>query len=97
MRKVGRGEVVKIGKLFEVYKKKLRAPQGSVIAAFHEVVEDILKISMRTSWSSYTPSSRTLALTAPGPVKTEILIHKDEILTHLKGRLGEKNTPLHII
>jgi hypothetical protein len=97
MRKTGRGEIVKIGALFETYKKRFKAPQGSVIAAFHEVVDDVLHIPMRTSWSTYTPTTRTLTLSAPGPIKTEILLRKQDILLHLKGRLGERSTPLHII
>jgi len=97
MRKVGRGEVVKISKLFEVYRARFKAPESSVIKVFIEVVEDVLNITIKPSWCAYKPSSRVITLTLPGPIKTEILLSKKEILNHLKGRLGEKSSPKEIL
>ncbi len=97
MRKKGRGEAIKISNLFEVYKTRLKAPQGTVIKTFEEVVEDMFGIKIRSEQSSYTVTSRTIHVTAGGPLKSEIMLHKKEILAHLRGRLGEKSAPKDIL
>jgi hypothetical protein len=96
MRKQG-GAPVKISNLFEVYKKRLRAPQKSVVAAATEVVEDVLGIILKENVCEYSPSSRILRINASGPLKSEIFLHKEEILTHLKGRLGDTSAPTQIL
>jgi hypothetical protein len=97
MRRVGKGAPTKISDLFEVYKKRLRAPQGSVIEATVEVVHDVLGVVIDKKHLSYTPHSRTLTIKTSGMLKTEVNLKKAEILTHLKGRLGPQNAPLHIL
>lgn len=97
MRKEGRGGVVKISELFKVYTDRLRAPQKTVIKTFIEVVEDMFHITLKDDQCAYMVTSRTLTLHAGGPLKSEILLHKKEILTHLKGRLGEKSAPREIV
>ena len=90
-------EIKKIGDLFEKYRRRLVAPEGSVIDAFIEVVEDVLSFKIQKSKVRYTPASRTLSLTGSGIIKSEIKLHENEILNHLKGRLGEKNAPRAIL
>ena len=97
MRKKGRGDIVKVGDLFEVYTKRLKAPQGTVITTFREVVKDLLDVSIDKKQCAYTVATKTFKITAPGPLKSEILIRKREILMHMKGRLGEKSAPTEII
>ena len=95
---MSRGEgVKKLGSLFDTYKKTLKAPQGSVITAFCEVVEELLGYQVKKTNLSYQPHSKTLCIKGSGPLKSELLIHKTEILTHLKGRLGEPSAPKDII
>lgn len=95
---MARGEGIKhITDLFETYRKRLVAPKRSVIDAFCEVVKDIQGFDIDATLVSYTPGAKTLALRAKGPIKTEILLRKEEILVHLKGRLGERNAPRDII
>lgn len=96
MRK-GRGEVKKVGDLFEKYRRTLIAPQRTVITTFIEVTEEILGVSLPDKAVTYTPGSKTLSVVAPGPIKSEIRLHYDEILAHMKGRLGEKNAPVTIL
>jgi hypothetical protein len=91
------GPPTKISDLFEVYKKRLRAPQGSVIAATVEVIHDVLGITIETRFFAYTPTTHVLHIKAPGPIKSEIMLRKEEILNHLKGRLGEKSAPTQIL
>ena len=95
---MSRGEgVKKISDLFSVYKKRLVAPESSVIEAFAEVVEDLIGLSVAKDKVSYSPRSRTLNLNLSGPLKTEIKMREAEIIDHLKGRLGEKNSPRQIV
>ena len=42
MKKRERGDIVKVSDLFETYKKRLHAPQGTVIKTFKEVASDLL-------------------------------------------------------
>lgn len=89
--------ITKISDLFETYKKRLRAPQKTVIDTFVEVVSDVLEFTITRESVSYTPSTKTLVLRVAGPLKTEILLRKGELLTHMKGRLGAQSAPEEII
>lgn len=96
MRK-GRGEIKKVGDLFEKYKKTLIAPQRTVIKEFVEVVYDLLNVEIHPSSVRYSPETKTLSVTVRGALKSEIQLHRDEISMHMKGRLGEKNAPHTIL
>lgn len=97
MRKKGRGEITKIQNLFEVYKQRLRAPQGSVIKEFQEVIKEMFHVDIRPDQCSYSVATKTLKVTLSGPLRTEITLRKSEVLAHLKGRLGEKSAPTNIL
>lgn len=90
-------EIKKISSLFEKYKQRLVAPEATVINAFLDVVNDLFGIKCSKDKIRYVPSTKTLSLTGGGPLKSEIKLHEVEILAHLKGRLGEKNSPKCII
>lgn len=93
-----RGEgIIKISALFEKYTKNLIAPESTVIVAFQEVVSDLFGFQIKKEQCTYTSGSKTLVLVVSGPLKSEILLKKKEILTHLKGRLGERNAPKEIL
>lgn len=92
-----RGEVTKLSDLFQVYRERLVAPQGSVVKVLIEVVYDLFHITLKETDCAYTPSSHILKLNVRGPLKTEILLRKKEILTHMKGRLGGKSAPNDIL
>jgi len=95
---MARGEGIKrVADLFEAYKKRLKAPQRTVVQCFVEVVEDVCGIALKASQVRYTPAARTVTLSLPGQIRTEILLQKDEVLTHLKGRLGSQSAPKDII
>ncbi|MFT5849391.1 MAG: hypothetical protein ACI9H6_000198 [Patiriisocius sp.] len=95
---MARGEGVKpISSLFEKYKKVLRAPQGIVVDAFIEVVADLIGIEIPKERIVYKVNSKTLSVSVSGPLKTEIILKKKEILTHLKGRLGGNSVPKNIM
>lgn len=93
-----RGEgTKKISDLFSKYKKRLVAPEASVVSAFVEVVEDLFGFKVPKDKVSYTPTTKTLSLTVGSALKTEIKLREEEVLNHLKGRLGEKNAPRVIL
>lgn len=88
-----RGEITKVSDLFEKYKKVLRAPQSSVIKEVIDVITDLTGVTLSPKYIKYAVHSRTISLTAPAVLKQEIKLHQDEILIHLKARLGETNVP----
>jgi len=88
---------VKINQLFETYKKRLQAPQKTVIKTLQEIIRDLLGFEIEKDHCSYNVFNKTLTLNISGTKKTEILIRKEEILNHLKGRLGQKSAPKEII
>lgn len=91
------GELKKVSDLFAKYKNTLRAPQESVESACREVVEDLYAVKLKPEAVSYTPGTRVLHLRTHATIRQELLMHKQEILNHLKGRLGEKSAPKDVI
>lgn len=91
------GEITRLGALFEAYKQRLKAPEKTVVNTFIEVIEDVLSFSIKPELVRYTPHNRIISLTIAGPLKSEILLKKKEILVHLKGRLGVERAPKDII
>ena len=88
-----RGEIIKVSSLFEKYKKRLKPPQGSVIKEVIEVVEDITGIILENSQIKYSIHTKVISIQAPSLIKQEIKLKQDEILIHLKARLGVNNIP----
>lgn len=96
MKKQRGGEVKKVSDLFEKYKRTLQAPQGVVTSVFIDVVNDLIGIEIPKERLTYSVHNKTLTLQISGPLKTEILLKKKEILTHMKGRLGGASVPKEI-
>lgn len=96
MRKA-RGEIKKVADLFEKYRRTLVAPERTVVIAFVEVVEDLVGIAVPPEVVRYSPATRTLSVNGAGPLRAEIRMRRDEILAHMKGRLGERNAPTTIL
>ncbi len=92
-----RGELTKVSDLFAKYKDNIKAPQKTVVEATVEIVNEVAGIQLDSTKCQYNVSTRTLATNAPAIVKQEILRQHDDIIAHLKGRLGEKSAPLRII
>ena len=90
-------KLTSIANLFEKYKKTLKAPQGTVIETFIEVVDDVIGIKIPKEQIRYTVAQKIISLRASGPLKTEIKLHQEEILTHLRGRLGTQSAPREIL
>jgi hypothetical protein len=92
-----RGGIKKVADLFESYKKRLRAPEASVIACFCEVAGARLSVPVAPRDVQYRPQSRTLVIRASGPLRSEILLASEEIVRAMRERLGAGNAPEHII
>ena len=92
-----RGKLTHINDLFSKYRTTLKAPQGAVVAAFVEVVDDLLQVPVEKRLVKYSVHTKIISLHVPGPLKTEILLKKNEILTHLRGRLGAQSAPKNIM
>ncbi len=86
-----------INSLFDTYKKRLKAPQKVVVEAFCEVVEDLFGVTVPAERVQYKPASKTLSVAISGVLKSELKMREQEVLTHLRGRLGEKSAPTTIL
>lgn len=95
-KKRGQG-VVHVSDLFQKYIQVLRAPQGTVIHAFIEAVEAVCGVLLLKTHCTYIVSSRTITYKGSGMIKSEILLHKKEILNRMQENIGEKNIPLEIL
>lgn len=89
--------IVKVSELFKKYKQTLRAPQATVIQEFRGIVYEELGVEIKIHQCAYTPQSRTLVLTVGGPLKTEIILRKKQILKKLTDVLGEKSAPRQLL
>lgn len=95
---MARGEGIKqLKDLFTKYREQLIAPEATVVNAFIEVVHDVLGVKLRKESVHYTPATHTLTVTASGVLKNEIALHTEELLTHMKGRVGVKAAPKTIL
>lgn len=92
-----RGEIKRVGDLFEKYRRTLIAPQRTVVVTFCEVVEEVMGYKLDPKRVKYTPHTKTLSIIGGGPLRSEVQMRKDELLAHMKGRLGEKNAPAAIL
>jgi len=95
---MARGEgAKKLVDLFAKYKNTLRAPERSVRVVVAEVISETLGFEVIETKMSYSLYSKIVTLKVPGPMRSEILLHKADILAHVKGRLGEQSAPCDIM
>jgi len=96
MKPRGQG-IKKLSSLFDKYKNNLIAPELTVINAFLEVVDDLYGWNIPKNYVAFNTKNKIISLKTSGALVSEIKLHKKEILSHLKGRLGEKSAPKDII
>ncbi|MEZ4103873.1 MAG: hypothetical protein R3B60_01150 [Candidatus Paceibacterota bacterium] len=92
-----RGEIVKVGTLFEKYKNTLIAPQKTVETEALRVIGEMVGIKLNEDQVSYTVSAKILYINSSSLVKQEIVFHKEKILSELVKNLGQKNSPQNIL
>ena len=88
---------MQISGLLDVYKKRLRAPQKTVIVAFCDAVVRVMGVTLETRLVRYTPTSQTIVLSTSGMMKQEIKMREAEILAAIAKDIGQKNTPQRIV
>lgn len=89
--------VVHISGLFQKYANTLTAPQGTVIQAFVETVDEFFGITIPKAQCTYSPASKTLVYKGSGMLKSEILLKKQEILNSIQQKVGKKSTPKELL
>ncbi|QQR64729.1 hypothetical protein IPH92_04170 [Candidatus Kaiserbacteria bacterium] len=94
--KRGQG-IVHVSDLFKKYTQTLRAPQGIVVTAFIVAVEEVCGATLTKNNCTYNPDTHTLSVHASGMIKTEITLHKKEILRVMRDTISEKSLPKNIL
>lgn len=83
-----RGELTKLGSLFEKYERLLVPPQASVEKEIIRVIADVCGRTITREQITYTVATRSAYLRTPSLLKSEILRFRQEILDKLKAELG---------
>jgi len=91
-----RGELIKVGSLFDKYKNILEPPQATVLNEVVEVISDVCGVVVQKKYIKYSVATKTISLTGSSVLKQEVLRRQAEILIHLRGRLGKK-APIKIL
>jgi hypothetical protein len=86
-----------LGRLLERYKTLLKPPQASVEKECILVIEELTGIALRPHQVRYTVSTRTLTVKAPSLLRSELSLHRLDLLEAFKNRLGATVAPTTII
>jgi hypothetical protein len=81
-----------LNNLFDRYRTKLVAPERVVVETAVVVIAELYALTVTPAQLRYTPATRTLHI-KHGMLRSELLPHRDELLRHLKNRLGSKSAP----
>ena len=85
-----------ISDLFERHLKNIKPPQASVEKEFIAVCKEVTQITLKPEHCKYTVSTKTMYITAPSILKSELKKNKREIFSALKAKLGT-NSPTEMI
>lgn len=91
------GNTNQLGNLLEKYLKVFKPPQASVEKECIEVIKEITALELKPHQIKYTVGSKTIGITAPSIIRSEIRRFHPEILKALQKRLGVQNAPTTII
>lgn len=83
-----RGELTKLGSLFEKYERLLVPPQASVEKEIIRVIADVCGRTLTREQVVYTVATKSAYLRAPSLLKSEILRFRAEILERLASELA---------
>lgn len=89
--------VTHVSNLFSKYITLLKPPQGVVVQASIDVINEMFHYTIQKKQCTYHTHSKTLSLTIPGALKTEVLLRKNEVLTEIGKKIGIENTPKNIL
>ncbi len=77
--------------------KRLKAPQGAVIAVFLTAVKEVCGLEIKKAVVGYRPATKTLSVALAGPLKNEIILNQKRILAECRKQLDEASTPRAIV
>lgn len=80
-------ELLTVGALLERF-KNLRPPQGAVTEVFCKAAEAVCGVPVPKRAVRYTVATRTIGVIAAGPLKSEIILKRGEILAACTRELG---------
>lgn len=86
-----------ISALFQKYQATLTPPQASVEKQTVAAIEHTTGIVLKPEQVTYQPTTKTLTLSVPSVVKSELLQRKKIILQALQTTLGPKHTPTELL
>ncbi len=86
------GKLQNVTDLLSKY-KNLRAPQGTVVEAFAQSAEEVLRTPIVRDKITFTPKTRTIHLLFSGPLKQELMLNKQKILKRCTELLGGDSAP----
>lgn len=88
----------KIDTLLSRYTTRFRPPQKTVLTTFTAIVERECGVVVAPEVVDYVVSKRMIVTTRlPGPVRSEVLLKKDTILSCCVECLGEAYAPTSIV
>ncbi len=77
--------------------KRLKAPQGAVVAVFLVAVKDVCGFELKKAVVGYRPGTKTLSVSLAGPLKNEIILNQKRILVECRKQLDEASAPKAIV
>jgi hypothetical protein len=86
-----------LGNLLERYKRILHPPQATVEKEAIDVIKNLTGITVKNNQLRYSVGTRTLSISAPSLIRSELRSRHREILTELQKRLGVAHAPTAII
>lgn len=92
-----RGELTKLGSLFEKYRTLLVPPQHTVEKAACDVINRHIRGTLTVEQVSFTVATKTLYIKAPALLKSEIKLQQETIHEDLRRELGVARCPQCIL
>jgi len=85
-----------ISSLFDKYQNRLVPPQTSIIKEFVVVCQEVCGFTITPEQCTYTVATKTIYITVPSVLKSELMQNETKLKQALKERLG-KNAPTNIV
>ena len=82
-----------LSNLLQVYKDRLRPPQASVEKQVAKVISTVVGLEISSEQVSYTVATKTIKLSVPSLLRTEIKAKEMEIRKQLKTELAARDIP----
>jgi hypothetical protein len=77
-----------LGNLLSRYKNIFKPPQASVEKEFIVAVETVCGIKLLPHQVEYRVASKTISIKAPSLLRSELLLHRGDVLKEVENRIG---------